>query len=117
MAARLAIDASNNVFVADNGNGAIRRITPAGEVTTFGPPISAVGLAFDTSGNLYASSDTVIYKLAPSGAMSLFAGTLSFSGCSDGAVNTARFSGPSGLAFDNAGNLWSLMREVTPCGK
>ena len=117
----LVIDASDNIFVADNGNGAIRKITPAGQVTTFGPPISAVGLAFDTSGNLYASASTAIYKLTPAAEMTVFACTPPLSGCADGAINVARFGGPAGLAFDSAGNLWvadasHTLRKVTPDG-
>jgi hypothetical protein len=42
----VAVDSSGNVYVADAGNHAIRKVTPAGVVTTFmgsQPPTSAAG--------------------------------------------------------------------------
>jgi DNA-binding beta-propeller fold protein YncE len=65
----VAVDRNGNVFVADAGNNAIRKITPEGKVTTYagggtgavdGPvPVasfkSPYGIAIDTSGNLYVT--------------------------------------------------------------
>jgi hypothetical protein len=65
----LTVDSTGNLFVADNGNNVIRKITSAGLVSTFagqpgktgsanGTALSATfncptGIAFDLSGNLY----------------------------------------------------------------
>jgi gliding motility-associated-like protein len=66
----ITIDASDNLFVADYNNHSIRKITPAGDVTTFagnGSPGNAdgmgtaasfnhpIGLAFDVNGNLFVT--------------------------------------------------------------
>ncbi|MCF7732297.1 MAG: DUF1573 domain-containing protein [Akkermansiaceae bacterium] len=78
----LAVDASGNIHVADSGNHRIRRITPAGEVTTFagsGIPGAADGLgaeaqfnlplaiAVDGAGDLIASDlvNSTIRRIAP----------------------------------------------------
>ncbi|WEK18724.1 MAG: hypothetical protein P0Y49_18260 [Candidatus Pedobacter colombiensis] len=69
----IAIDATGNLFVADNGNNSIRKITPAGVVSTFarsngtgvdvdGPIGTAVFglpayLAVDAAGNIYFTRD------------------------------------------------------------
>src|SRR5438552_10010455 len=75
----VAVDSAGNVYVADTFNHAIRKVTPAGVVTTLaglaGSPGSANGtnssarfnfpykLAVDSAGNVYVSDDTNIRKV------------------------------------------------------
>ena len=69
----LAPDASRNLYVADTANDAIRRITPAGVVSTFsggsGSFGGAQGVAVDVNNNVYVAgkfSDS-ISKVTPGG--------------------------------------------------
>ncbi len=86
----IAVDASSNVYIADQVNNIIRKITPNGIVTTFAGS-GAAGftngnantasfnapneLAFDASGNLYVAEtlNDMIRKITPNGNVSLFA--------------------------------------------
>ena len=71
----VAVDSAGTLYVADTSNGMIRKVTPAGVVTTL------AGVAqFDPNGN-------------PLG------------GIADGTGSAARFNQPSGVAVDSAGNL------------
>jgi sugar lactone lactonase YvrE len=118
----LAFDASGNLYVADAGNHRIRKITPAGVVTSFaGTGISGASdgtlttatfnspwdLTFDLAGNLYVSDmgNYNIRKISPSGMVTTLAGSGS-SGFADGLGNAARFTGPRGLATDGLANLY-----------
>lgn len=121
----LALDAAGNVFVADFGNATIRKITPAGVVTTFagtagqtastnGTGVAARfrapwGLAIDGSGNLYVadSLDQTIRRVTSESVVTTYAGA-GFVGGSDDADTTgaARFFYPYGVAVDSAGRVY-----------
>jgi sugar lactone lactonase YvrE len=135
----LALDVSGNLYVSDFLNKAIRRVSPTGQVTTFAGALGQggfldatgtaarflepMGLAMDGSGNLFVADarNHRIRKIAPTGAVSTFAGSASYGG-SDGVGSAAQFVAPTGLAFDPAGNLYvsegvQTIRKVTPAGE
>jgi len=136
----LAVDASGNVFVADAKNSVIRRITPAGAVTTYagapsqfgsadGPATSArfflpYGVAIDGDGNLYVadSGNHTIRKITAAGVVSTLAGSAMQSGFVDGTGSAARFNSPWGISVDRSGVLFvsdnqnNVIRRVTAAG-
>jgi hypothetical protein len=78
----LAVDAAGNLYVAEYGNSAIRKITPAGFVTTFAASKAlidqAVGAAMSAEGNLLVTCQGVsgiqkIIKVTPGGVSSILA--------------------------------------------
>lgn len=133
----LAIDASDNIYVGDRLNYAIRKITPAGVVTALaGNGVSGMvdatgsaarfseplGIAVDASGNIFVGDyfNNRIRKITPAGVVTTFAGTSL--GMVDGTGTAAAFNNPFGLAFDAAGNLYVsdshnfAIRKITPAG-
>ena len=128
----LAIDAEGNLYVSETFSARVRKIDRQGIITTIagtgeqgvsgdgGPATEAKinspgGLAFDSEGNLYISSnaatglDVRIRKVDKNGMISTFAGTgqTGFSG--DGAAATAAtFTNPWKLLFDSTGNLYLI---------
>ena len=96
----IAVDSAGNVYVGDNGNEAIRKVTPEGKVTTLvsresaGTEVPTTYLVFDSDGNLYGITDTVVYKILLSSdgaALSSIAGWPSETGTDDGYGWEARF--------------------------
>lgn len=130
----LAVDSAGVVFVADRENHTIRKITPAGVVTTFAGAATVAGstdgigaaarfnnpsaLAFDSLGNLFVAEfgNNVIRKILAD------AGTAGTVGSTNGTGTAARFNVPVGIAIDSAGNLYvadggnSLVRKMTSAG-
>lgn len=90
----LSYGPDGSMFVADWAVGKIRKISPAGQVSTFATGLSYIdGLSVDSRGNVYASSDGARFlaAYAPDGSQLW---TLPWtSGFQDGPVETAKFGG------------------------
>jgi sugar lactone lactonase YvrE len=104
----VAADDNGNIFVADSGNRAIRKVDTLGTITTFAN-IYAPGLATDVSGNVYATDGLhLVWKITPAGSASIIAGNQNCYGYGgDGALATqACLLLPGGIAVDSAGNVF-----------
>ena len=138
----ITVDKTGNVYVADNGNSRIRRISPDGIIATVagngtfgfsgdgGPATSAqlsnvLGMAVDTAGNLLiadadnnrvrlVSQDGIIISVAGDG-------SCAFSG-DGGPAASAQLCAPAGMVTDNAGNVLfadtrnNRIRRISPDG-
>jgi DNA-binding beta-propeller fold protein YncE len=117
----LAVDTAGNAYVMATDDrdptaaGTIFKFTPSGERTVFGsvpgvpdPLVSNGGLAFDSTGNLYATASNAqtIYKFAPNGTRTVFVGPEAF----------APGENPFGLAFDSNGNLFVSIETFSDPG-
>lgn len=104
----VAVDAAGNLYVADEGNSKIRKITPDGVVTTLAGAHRPAGVAVDTAGNVYVANkgNSTIGKITPDMEVTTFAGRADQAGSADGTGSAARFSMPFGVAVDGAGNLY-----------
>ena len=87
----VAVDAAGNVFVADTGNHAVKKMSPAGSVSALNGHYSdPYAVAVDAAGNVFVA-DNVVKKIS-------LAGTVSSLG--------SGFSQPHGVAVDAAGNVF-----------
>jgi hypothetical protein len=118
----IAIDPAGNLYVTDTANFAIRRVTPAGDVTTLaggsargsadGQGAAAQfdspwGITVSSAGDVYVSDNIVcsVRRISPTGlVVTLTAGL----GCSDvdGSLSIARFNRPQAMSADAAGNVY-----------
>ena len=121
----VATDRGGNVYVADYYYGLVRKMTPAGVVSTlaqgfYGPE----GVAVDVASNVYVAdtSNEVIQKVTPDGISTILAGSLLATGTNDGVNGGALFNNPWGIAVDNSTNIYvadsanSTIRKITPAG-
>ena len=135
----VAVDSAGNVYVADLANQEIRKITPAGNVTTLAGHAGSTGtadgdryaasfkgptsVAVDADGNVYVSDQLShrVRKITPAGVVSTLAGS-EIAGSADGHGAAATFGQPAGLAVDAVGNLYvadranNRIRKISPAG-
>jgi sugar lactone lactonase YvrE len=164
----VAVDSSGNIFVADSGNHAIRRIAANGTVSTWAGTMGAAGntngngtaarfrspqgVAVDGSGNVYVADtgNSMIRRISANRTVTTLAGAAftgsageqygraSFTGSAyasflgsagpdfpqsvDGNATTSRFSFPTDIEVDTAGNLYvtdrgsSKIRKISTNG-
>jgi serine/threonine protein kinase len=132
----VAVDSSGDLYVADEDNNTVSKITPAGVVTELagkrGTPGTLDGsrgdarfsilrgITIDRAGNLYVADSYTVRKITPAGDVNTLAGKAGTPGTVDGAGSEARFSIPSGVAVDDSGNVYVAdtytIRKITPAG-
>src|SRR5204863_4943410 len=111
----IAVDFGGNIYIADTANHVIRKMTPAGVVTTLaglaGFPGNAdgtgnaarfsspQGVGVDGAGNVYVADtfNHTIRVVSPVGSVTTLAGLPGTSGSVDGQGNNARFSTPTAV--------------------
>lgn len=136
-----AVDVAGNLYIADQGNNVIRKVTAAtgvistiagtgtagysrdGSAATSAQLNTPIGVAVDGAGNLYIADtgNNVVREVSAStGIISTIAGTgtAGYSG-DGGAATSAQLYSPNDLAVDGAGNLYitdfnnNVVREVS----
>jgi sugar lactone lactonase YvrE len=134
----VAVDSTGYVYVADDFNDTIRKISPTGDVTTIagwpGLPGSTdgtgsdarfnqpTGVAVDSGGNIYIADtgNSTIRKITQAAVVTTFAGQAGALGSRDGPGAIARFGRAQGLGIDQAGILYVAdtqnytIRKITP---
>lgn len=113
----VAVDASGNVYVADQNNHAIRKVTSAGVTTTIigNPILNKVipypsGIYVDASGNLFItdSSGQVMEINTTTNIIYSLAGTAGGAGFANGTNINALFNSPQALTLDAQGNIYVI---------
>ena len=136
----IAVDPSGNTYVADTAWHIIRKITPAGVVTTLAGQYgisgntngmgsaaqfsSPYGVAVDSTGNVFVadSVNATIRKVTPDGLVTTFAGSPGILGSVDGLGDAARFSGPIGITVNSTDEIYVVeqankrVRKITSSG-
>jgi sugar lactone lactonase YvrE len=136
----VAVDAAGNLYIADNLNHVVEKVTPLGALSvvagtgTYGAPTPGPattsdlddpsGVAVDAAGNLYIADNFnhVVEKVTPSGALSVVAGTGTYGAPTPGPATSSDLGNPGGVAVDAAGDLFiadnfnHVVEKVTPSG-
>jgi hypothetical protein len=124
----IVIDPYDNLYITDCGNNCIRKITPAGEVTTFAGSINGIegrddgigtaatfvslnNLAMDIQGNLYVTEDYYVRKITPAAVVTTFAG----------GTTAGDFFEPDGIDVGLDGNVYvtsyfTRIQKITSSG-
>ena len=134
----MAFDAAGNLYVIDGQT--LRKITPAGVVTTIagstsgngtqidgtGPAASfsnrTPGMGADSAGNLYVTDWDAVRKVTQGGVVTTIAGSALVNGYVDGPGSTARLYFPAGIAADSLGNVYVVdydnhaIRKISAAG-
>jgi len=136
----IAAASNGDLYVSDTGNHTIRKVTPAGAVTTIagvagrsgftdGAGTSALfnsplGLAVAVDRTIFVadSGNHLVRAIAPNRTVTTLAGRAETWGTEDGAGGNARFNGPVGVAINSDGDIFvsdsnnHAIRKITRAG-
>ena len=133
----ICLDKFGNLYIADGFNYRIRKVTPAGIISTFAgngiPGYSGegtladtsmiglgTGMCSDTEGNIYFANNSIsirVFKINMSGIMKTIAGNGSYTYSGDGIPATAANIGAVDMAVDNFNNLFLADKVNRRCYK
>jgi sugar lactone lactonase YvrE len=136
----ITVDGAGNVYVTDQVNDTIRKITSGGVVSTLAGAAqvpgtangtgsaarfsSPFGIAVNSVGTLlYVADSQQIRKITSGGVVTTLAGSAGSAGNSDGTGSAARFYSPAGLSVDSAGNVYvadagnHIIRQISSAGQ
>ncbi len=105
----VTVDGSGKIYIADSGNGLVRKVSN-GIINTLAGGLSFPrGIAVDSTGNVYVTSQGAnrVFRISPSGTVATVAGMggSGYSGDGGPAVSAA-LNNPYGVAVDSSGNLY-----------
>lgn len=120
-------DAAGNIYVADYKNKAVRKVTPAGAVTTYAGGLNfpdvmgnPTGLAIDAQGNMFVlDSNGRVLEITSQKVLYVIAGASGVRGLADGDGAAAKFNNPQSITIDAQGNLYvadysnNVIRKIT----
>jgi hypothetical protein len=133
-------DSAGNLYIGDAFNCTIRKMTPAGMISTFAGQAGScseldgtgtdarfklvTGLATDSANNIYVSSwdGCTIRKVTLAGVVTTIAGQAGSCSEADGIGSVTRFFHPSGIAIDSRDDIFAAdeggdtVRKLTPNG-
>jgi sugar lactone lactonase YvrE len=130
----IAIASNGDLYISDSGNNRVRVVSAAdGRIRTFvensqfpGPILFRLaGVALDSAGNLYLGLwlSHQVYRIAPDGTSTLFAGNGTAADTGDGGpAASAALIAPTGIAIDASDTVYiadentNRIRKVTPDG-
>ena len=134
----VGVDQAGNLYIADNFNYTVRKVTPAGRVSTLagsaGQPgtndgkgtaarfSSPSALAVDPTGIVYVidGGANTIRRISPTGNVTTLAGTPNVSGTNDGTGPAAQFWSPASIRLGASGSLYLTdnlrIRNISPAG-
>ena len=134
----VAVDASGNMYISDQGNYRVRKVSSSGFITTVAgngvsgtttsgaavyAEINPWGVGIDAAGNVYIAAGNSVLKLNTAGVLTLVAGTGTAGYSGDGGPATAaQLNNPAGLCVDAAGDIFiaddgnARVREVNTSG-
>ena len=138
----VAVDAHEDLFIADAGNNVVEKVAPAGRLSvvagmateglppTPGPATSSKlddpsGVAVDAHGDLFIADwgHNVVEEVTPAGRLSVVAGTGIEGAPTPGPADSSNLNDPLGVAVDAQGDLFiadqlnNVVEEVTPAGR
>jgi uncharacterized protein (TIGR03437 family) len=115
----ITLDANGNLYFFLH-DGTLQRLTPNGGIDAVATVPNAGGVAVDSAGHVFVSSNGRLYAMDAAGAMRLIAGCACFG---DGVpVTWATTVNPTGMARDRAGNIYfsdqgnHTVRRIAPDG-
>jgi photosystem II stability/assembly factor-like uncharacterized protein len=114
----IAVDAAGNLYIAEGGT--LRKVDPAGTITTVFGTFPGGQIAIDPSGNFYVAANTKVLRIDTAGNITTIAGTGALCCSGDGGPAISAHIYARDIALDGTGNIYieddRSVRKIDPSG-